>query len=62
MTGNTLADFFLTFALVLGAAKVFVTLARRLGQPAVVGEICAGLLASPMILTQAGPTPFCPPR
>ncbi|MFF1342471.1 cation:proton antiporter [Streptomyces sp. NPDC058290] len=54
MTGNTLADFFLTFALVLGAAKVFVTLARRLGQPAVVGEICAGLLASPMILTQAG--------
>ncbi|THA33283.1 cation:proton antiporter [Streptomyces sp. A1547] len=54
MTGNTLADFFLAFALVLGAAKVFVTLARRLGQPAVVGEICAGLLASPMVLTQAG--------
>lgn len=54
MTGNTLADFFLTFAVVLGAAKVFAALARRLGQPAVVGEICAGLLASPMIITQAG--------
>lgn len=54
MTGNTVADFFLALALTLGAARIFGALARRVGQPAVVGEICAGLLASPMILTQAG--------
>jgi Kef-type K+ transport system membrane component KefB len=54
MTGNTVADFFLAFSLALGAARIFGALARRVGQPAVVGEICAGLLASPMIITRAG--------
>ncbi|MFI9201171.1 cation:proton antiporter [Streptomyces sp. NPDC053048] len=54
MTGHTVADFFLALSLALGAARVFGALARRVGQPAVVGEICAGLLASPMIITQAG--------
>ncbi|MFJ2111354.1 MULTISPECIES: cation:proton antiporter [unclassified Streptomyces] len=54
MTGNTVADFFLALSLALGAARIFGALARRVGQPAVVGEICAGLLASPMIITQAG--------
>ncbi|MFF4748214.1 cation:proton antiporter [Streptomyces sp. NPDC001268] len=54
MTGNTVADFFLAVSLALGAARLFGALARRLGQPAVVGEICAGLLASPMVITAAG--------
>ncbi|MCX5063740.1 cation:proton antiporter [Streptomyces sp. NBC_00201] len=53
MTGSTVADFFLALSLVLGAAHVFGGLARRVGQPAVVGEICAGLLASPMVITTA---------
>ncbi|MFF8833764.1 cation:proton antiporter [Streptomyces sp. NPDC015131] len=54
MSGNTLTDFFLALSLALGAARLFGSLARRMGQPAVVGEICAGLLASPMVLTSAG--------
>ncbi|KAB1989001.1 cation:proton antiporter [Streptomyces triticiradicis] len=54
MTGNAVADFFLSLALALGAARILGALARRVGQPAVVGEICAGVLASPMVLTRAG--------
>ncbi|WP_306320002.1 MULTISPECIES: cation:proton antiporter [unclassified Streptomyces] len=54
MTGSAVADFFLTLALALGAAHLAGRLARRAGQPAVVGEICAGLLASPMVLTASG--------
>lgn len=54
MTGNTVADFFLAVSLALGAARLLGALARRFGQPAVVGEICAGLLASPMVITAAG--------
>ncbi|MFJ8313686.1 MULTISPECIES: cation:proton antiporter [unclassified Streptomyces] len=49
-----MANFFLALSLALGAARVFGALARRVGQPAVVGEICAGLLASPMVITTAG--------
>lgn len=54
MSGNTLTDFFLALSLALGAGRLFGSLARRVGQPAVVGEICAGLLASPMVITTAG--------
>lgn len=54
MSGNTLTDFFLAVSLALGAGRVLGSLARRIGQPAVVGEICAGLLASPMVITTAG--------
>ncbi|WP_066933339.1 cation:proton antiporter [Streptomyces sp. NBRC 110611] len=54
MTGNIVADFFLALSLTLGAARIFGALARRVAQPAVVGEICAGLLVSPMVLTRAG--------
>jgi Kef-type K+ transport system membrane component KefB len=54
MTGHVLVDFFLAFSLALGSARLLGALAQRIGQPAVVGEICAGLLASPMVLTAAG--------
>ncbi|MEU7226713.1 cation:proton antiporter [Streptomyces chrestomyceticus] len=51
MSGTILSQFFLALALVLGCAKLFGRLARLVGQPRVVGEICAGLLASPMVLS-----------
>ncbi len=51
MSGTILSQFFLALALVLGCAKLFGWLARLVGQPRVVGEICAGLLASPMVLS-----------
>ncbi|HEY3609262.1 MAG TPA: cation:proton antiporter [Pseudonocardiaceae bacterium] len=47
------AEFFLAFALVLAAAKVFGQLAHRIGQPAVVGEIVVGVLLSPVVLPGA---------
>jgi Kef-type K+ transport system membrane component KefB len=54
MTGNTTVDFFLALALLLGAARLLGEAARLIGQPPVVGEILAGVLASPMVLTGAG--------
>lgn len=54
MTGNPVADFFLALAVALSAAKGLGAAARRLGQPPVVGEILAGILLSPMVLTVAG--------
>ncbi|MFH8349952.1 cation:proton antiporter [Streptomyces sp. NPDC018045] len=51
MSGTPLTQFFLALAIVLGCAKLFGWLARLIGQPPVVGEICAGLLASPMVLS-----------
>jgi Kef-type K+ transport system membrane component KefB len=60
MTGNSVANFFLALSLALGAARLLGGVARRLGQPAVVGEICAGLLASPMVVTTAGAELFLP--
>ncbi|MET9843922.1 cation:proton antiporter [Streptomyces ossamyceticus] len=66
MPGSTIAHFFLALAVVLGCARLLGSLARRLGQPPVVGEICAGLLVSPMLLSpgQVGailPTEVIPP-
>ncbi|MGW6905266.1 cation:proton antiporter [Streptomyces sp. NPDC054940] len=51
MTGNPIATFFIAVATVLGAAVVFGAAARRVGQPAVVGEIIAGVALSPMVLS-----------
>ncbi|MEE1927334.1 cation:proton antiporter [Streptomyces sp. TRM 70351] len=51
MTGSPLVDFFLALAVALGGAKAFGALARRVGQPAVVGEITVGLLIGPMALS-----------
>ncbi|MEV7086864.1 cation:proton antiporter [Streptomyces sp. NPDC093085] len=51
MTGNAVSDFFLALTLAICAAKLFGALLRRVGQPPVVGEILAGILASPMVLS-----------
>jgi Kef-type K+ transport system membrane component KefB len=50
MTGNPTVDFFLTVAVLLAAAKLFGLVALRLGQPAVLGEIVAGVAAGPLVL------------
>ncbi|MFE9775798.1 cation:proton antiporter [Streptomyces sp. NPDC005931] len=47
--------FFLAVAVVLTAAHLGGALARRLGQPAVVGEICAGLALGPSLLGNLAP-------
>lgn len=51
MTGHLLTDFFIALAVALAAAQTGGALARRVGQPPVVGEIFAGILASPTVLT-----------
>ncbi|MEV5880294.1 cation:proton antiporter [Streptomyces sp. NPDC052101] len=50
--GNQTAYFFLALALVLGVARLCAAGARRLGQPAVVGEIVAGVLLGSTVLSQ----------
>ncbi|MFO0845037.1 MAG: cation:proton antiporter [Gemmataceae bacterium] len=44
--------------LVIAAARLFGCLARRVGQPAVVGEILAGLLLGPSVLGRVSPQLF----
>ncbi|MFE2940366.1 cation:proton antiporter [Streptomyces sp. NPDC059255] len=51
MTGNAVSDFFLALTLAITAAKLLGAALRRIGQPAVVGEILAGILVSPMVLS-----------
>ncbi|GHF14204.1 cation:proton antiporter [Streptomyces morookaense] len=51
MTGHLQTDFFLALALALTAARLCGAAARRIGQPPVVGEIFAGILLSPTVLT-----------
>jgi Kef-type K+ transport system membrane component KefB len=46
---DLLAIFMLDLALVLLIAKIFGEAARELGQPGVIGEIVAGLLAGPTL-------------
>src|SRR5262249_40716590 len=45
-------------ALIVAAARAFAWLFRRLGQPAVVGEIAAGLVLGPSVLGQLAPGLF----
>ncbi|MCP2341724.1 cation:proton antiporter [Actinomadura rupiterrae] len=47
--------FLLQIALLLGAALLLGLLARRLRMPAVVGELCAGMLLGPSVLAHAAP-------
>ncbi|MFC4907226.1 cation:proton antiporter [Actinomadura gamaensis] len=47
--------FLLQIALLLGAALLLGLLARRLGMPAIVGELCAGVLLGPSVLAHAAP-------
>ncbi len=51
MTTYQLAQLFLTLAIIIVLARVFGAVARRLGQPAVLGELTAGILAGPTLLS-----------
>src|SRR5438445_9426325 len=48
----------LQLALIIAAARLFAVLFRRLGQPAVVGEIAAGLVLGPSVLGRLAPGAF----
>ncbi len=50
MEHGELATFLLAFAAALLGAKVFGELCERLGQPAVLGELLAGVLLGPSLL------------
>ena len=50
--------FLLSLAVLLGSARLLGALAARLGLPAVVGEILAGLLAGKTVLGRAFPGAF----
>ncbi|OKI00998.1 hypothetical protein A6A06_19180 [Streptomyces sp. CB02923] len=52
---DTTGHFFVSAAVVLAAAQLGGVLARRLGQPPVIGEICAGLAMGPSLLGRASP-------
>ena len=45
----------LSLAIILAAAKVVGELAERIGQPAVLGELVAGMLLGPSLLAVADP-------
>jgi Kef-type K+ transport system membrane component KefB len=45
-------------ALIIAAARVFAVLFRRIGQPAVIGEITAGLVLGPSLLGRLFPEVF----
>ncbi|WP_239307802.1 MULTISPECIES: cation:proton antiporter [unclassified Frankia] len=49
MTGNATVGLFLTVAILLATAKLIGLAAVRLGQPAVLGEIVAGIAAGPLL-------------
>lgn len=61
MTGNAVSDLLLALALAVGAAKLMGIALGRLGQPPVVGEILAGILASPMVLSTTVSERIFPP-
>ena len=54
--GVTVAQFLLLLAVILVAAKVLGELAERFGQPAVVGELLAGVLLGPSVIGFVDPT------
>ncbi|HKC51049.1 MAG TPA: cation:proton antiporter [Myxococcota bacterium] len=53
-----LASLLLAVACVLGATQICGALARRVGQPAVLGELLAGILLGPTILGHVSPEAF----
>ncbi|MEV6976007.1 cation:proton antiporter [Kitasatospora sp. NPDC093806] len=53
MTSQTTVHFLFSVAVLLGVAKLLGALARRVRQPAVVGEIVAGVLCGPLVLPDA---------
>ncbi|MFC6085299.1 cation:proton antiporter domain-containing protein [Sphaerisporangium aureirubrum] len=50
MTTHQVVSVFLDLALIILLARTFGALARRWGQPAVIGEVLAGILAGPTLL------------
>ncbi len=50
------ADFLLSLLIILVVAKLFAEIFERLGQPAVVGEILAGIIIGPSVLALVKPT------
>lgn len=55
MSPHQVVLFFLSIAVVLGAARLFGELAKRLHQPAVLGELLAGILLGPTLLGKIAP-------
>lgn len=58
MSHHDLVMFLLAVAVLLGAARFFGEVARRLGQPSVLGEIAAGILLGPTLLGTLFPSVF----
>lgn len=58
LTTHELTALFLALGLLLGAARLLGELARRWNQPAVLGEIFAGLLLGPTLLGRIAPDTF----
>jgi Kef-type K+ transport system membrane component KefB len=55
MPAATAIHFFLELAVILGACRLVGFLARRIGQPQVVGEMIAGVLLGPSLLGRVAP-------
>lgn len=55
MSAHQVLVFVLAIGLLLGAALVLGTVARRFGLPAVVGELCAGVLLGPSVIGHLAP-------
>ena len=56
LSGGSHAKILLAFFLILVAAKVMAELCERLGQPAVIGEILAGVIIGPSLLNLVQPS------
>jgi Kef-type K+ transport system membrane component KefB len=54
--GVSVAQFLLLLAVILVAAKILGELAERIGQPAVVGELLAGVILGPSVIGFVDPT------
>jgi Kef-type K+ transport system membrane component KefB len=54
--GISVSEFLLLLAVILVAAKILGELAERLGQPAVIGELLAGVLLGPSLIGFVDPT------
>ncbi len=55
LTERQFLVFLLQFTLLLGVARILGAVARRFGQPSVIGEVLAGVLLGPTILGHAAP-------
>src|SRR5690349_7724385 len=55
---NEVAQFFLAVGVMIGFAKLMGYLSFRLGQPAVLGELLAGLIIGPTVLDFLSSTTF----